>query len=175
MITRSGIIRTDAVTRGTTRYWTGSVPSAVSASICSVTRMRAELRRHRASDAPGDHEGRQDGGELARERERDDAADEALRVEPREPVEGLQRHDHPGEERRQEDDRDRVEADPHHLPEVLRHVVGRPDRPGGGLPEHLEETSELLEKPQDGAADRLEEAHSEYTRGTRDPMPQRIS
>ncbi len=32
-------MRIDAVTRGTIRYWTGSVPSAVSASICSVTRI----------------------------------------------------------------------------------------------------------------------------------------
>ena len=32
-------MRTEAVTRGTTRYWTGSVPSAVNASICSVTRI----------------------------------------------------------------------------------------------------------------------------------------
>ena len=32
-------MRSEATTRGTTRYWTGSVPSAVNASICSVTRM----------------------------------------------------------------------------------------------------------------------------------------
>ncbi len=39
MTTSSGIIRIEANTRGTKRYCTGSVASASSASICSVTRI----------------------------------------------------------------------------------------------------------------------------------------
>ena len=47
---------------------------------------RPELRRHRASHAARHHERGQNGRELAREREGDDAADQALRVEAREAV-----------------------------------------------------------------------------------------
>ena len=38
-MTSSGSMTMPEITRGTKRYWTGSVASALSASICSVTRI----------------------------------------------------------------------------------------------------------------------------------------
>ena len=74
---RTGIMMTVASTRGTTSRRIGEIAIARRASTCSVTFIDAELRRDARADAAADHEGRQHGAELADERERHDAADEA--------------------------------------------------------------------------------------------------
>ena len=90
---------------------------------------RSELGRHGASHASGDHQGGKNGRELARERQGDDASDEALGVETGEPVHGLECHHRSREERREKDDGDRIDPHADHLPEELRHVVRRADGP----------------------------------------------
>ena len=64
----------------------------------------AELARHRAPGARGDDDGGEHRRELARERERDDAADHALGGELAEADDGADRERHPGEEADERDD-----------------------------------------------------------------------
>jgi len=60
MATRNGIVKTPAMMRGAARAETGSRPSEYKASICSETRIRADLGGDARPDASDDDDGRQD-------------------------------------------------------------------------------------------------------------------
>src|SRR3954451_25002465 len=99
----------------------------------------------------------------------------------------LQRHDHAGEHRGQEDDRDRIDADAHHLPQPFAAFERRAQRPEGRRGEQCEPEAGLFEEADKNAADPFEQVHSAnrerirnappsaYTRGTRALMRQNTS
>ena len=55
MMVSSGSMTAVAISRGVTSFWTGSVPSARMASICSVTFMEPEFAGDAGSVAPRHH------------------------------------------------------------------------------------------------------------------------
>ena len=113
---------------------------------------------------------------------RHDASDAGLGVEARETVVGLQRDDHPGEERREKDDRNRVEADAHHLPKELRRrrtEAGPPRRRSARASGRSGRAVRARAGGRRPSASRkrigISGRDRGRTRGTRVPIPQRIS
>src|SRR3954451_24297537 len=99
----------------------------------------------------------------------------------------LQRHHHPGEHRGEEDDRDRIDADAHHLTQPFAAFERRAEGPEESAAEHSEPEAGLFEEAEKNAADPFEQVHSAnrerirnappsaYRRGTRALMRQNTS
>ena len=159
MTTSSGIIRIEANDPGHDEVLDGLGRQRLSASICSVTRMRAELGGHGAADParrPSAPTGPARARASARAPRRCRRGSRALNRAK--PCVGLERQHHPGEERRQEDDRDRVDADADHLAEELGHVVGRARTPRRGSGRASGRSGRAPRGSGGAAPDRLEEA-----------------
>ena len=122
---------------------------------------------HRASGGEArHHEGRDDRPELARDAERHDGGDEALRVEAGAADVDLERQHAAREEGREADHGKGRVADPHHLLAELAQVERRQEAGQQGVLGEDRQPPHLLEEGKDDVAEMLEEVQAGSFRAT---------
>jgi hypothetical protein len=134
----------------------------IPASSEGATRYRdahdAELGRERRARPARDHEGREDGPQLADDRERHRGPEERLGAEAGEREEDLKPEHHAGEGARQQNDQQRAEADVVDAADQRPQLEGRRDGGHQRLDEEGPEPTHRLDDPDDPPAEALEGA-----------------